>query len=180
MNGSYHGRTLSGVDQGASTSSSAASAAAIAARLTAAKFVLAISEHGAAGTTPAASRKMVLSNKLAISDMSNMTLAGLRERLLIYARIKHIFCTATGVEVTDESLTVADYLQLESRSVERKAGLPAVSVYYKTHYPEGKEVRPPFPAVLDLDRDLVLHEYGLVRLAVPLTLPITEVKRAHC
>lgn len=26
---------------------------------------------------------------------------------------KHIFCTATGVEVTDESLTVADYLQLE-------------------------------------------------------------------
>ncbi|KAK8045753.1 hypothetical protein PG996_013817 [Apiospora saccharicola] len=119
MNGSYHGRTLSGVDQGASTSSSAASAAAIAARLTAAKFVLAISEHGAAaGTTPAASRKLVLSNKLAISDMSDMTLAGLRERLLIYARIplypsKHIFCTATGVEVTDESLTVADYLQLE-------------------------------------------------------------------
>lgn len=145
MNGSYHGRTLSGVDQGASTSSSA-SAAAIAARLTAAKFVLAISEHGGAaeGTTPAASRKLVLSNKLAISDMSDMTLAGLRERLLIYARIplyptKHIFCTATGVEVTDESLTVADYLQLESRSVERKAGLPAVSVYYKTHYPEGKE-----------------------------------------
>lgn len=28
---------------------------------------------------------------------------------------KHIFCTATGVEVTDESLTVADYLQLEVR-----------------------------------------------------------------
>ncbi|KAK7998899.1 hypothetical protein PG991_014574 [Apiospora marii] len=140
MKGPYHGRTLSGVDQGATSTSSAA---ATAARLSAAKFVLAISEHGAAGTTPA-SRKMVLSNKLAISDMSSMTLASLRERLLIYARIplypsKHIFCTATGVEVTDESLTVADYLQLESRSVERKAGLPAVSVYYKTHYPEGKQ-----------------------------------------
>ncbi|KAK7906408.1 hypothetical protein PG985_016414 [Apiospora marii] len=138
MKGPYHGRTLSGVDQGATSTSSSASAAATAARLSAAKFVLAISEHGAAGTTPA-SRKMVLSNKLAISDMSTMTLASLRERLLIYARIKHIFCTATGVEVTDESLTVADYLQLESRSVERKAGLPAVSVYYKTHYPEGKQ-----------------------------------------
>ncbi|KAK7959027.1 uncharacterized protein PG986_003881 [Apiospora aurea] len=125
MNGPYHGRTLSGVDQVvASTSSS--SAATIATKLSAAKFVLAISEHGVAtaGTTPArtsSSRsKLVLSNKLAISDMSNMTLASLRERLLIYARVplypsKHIFCTATGVEVTDESIAVADYLQLEVR-----------------------------------------------------------------
>ncbi|KAK8036125.1 hypothetical protein PG993_008739 [Apiospora rasikravindrae] len=144
MNGPYHGRTLSGVDQGAASNSSPA--AALTTKLSAAKFVLAISEHGvAAGHTPATSnRKLVLSNKLAISDMSTMTLASLRERLLIYARVplfpsKHIFCTATGVEVTDESITVADYLQLESRNVERKAGLPAISVYYKTHRLEGKQ-----------------------------------------
>ncbi|KAK8054467.1 hypothetical protein PG994_009534 [Apiospora phragmitis] len=89
MKGPYHGRSLSGVDQGASTSTSSPAAAATAARLSAAKFVLAISEHGvAAGTTPASnSRKLVLSNKLAISDMSTMTLASLRERLLIYARM---------------------------------------------------------------------------------------------
>lgn len=86
MKGPYHGRTLSGVDQGAASTSSSASAATTAARLSAAKFVLAISEHGAAGTIPA-SRKMVLSNKLAISDMGSMTLASLRERLLIYARM---------------------------------------------------------------------------------------------
>ncbi|KAK8063061.1 hypothetical protein PG997_015158 [Apiospora hydei] len=91
MNGPYHGRTLSGVDQGAASASSS-SAATIATKLSAAKFVLAISEYGVAtaGTTPARSSsrsKLVLSNKLAISDMSTMTLASLRERLLIYARV---------------------------------------------------------------------------------------------
>ncbi|KAK7994694.1 hypothetical protein PG990_013467 [Apiospora arundinis] len=149
MNGPYHGRTLSGVDQGASASSSS-SATPIATRLSAAKFVLAVSEHGAAGTTPArpggnaSSRKLVLSNKLAISDVSAVTMASLRERLIIYARIplypsEHVFCTSAGIEVTDESLSVADYLQLESRTVERKAGLPAVSVYYKTHRQDVKQ-----------------------------------------
>lgn len=105
MNGPYHGRSLSGVEQGATiatttttTSTSSSAAAAIAARLSAAKFVLAVSEHGApagVGNTPAArpggtdagGRRLVLSNKLAISDMSTMTMASLRERLIVYARM---------------------------------------------------------------------------------------------
>ncbi|KAK8118067.1 uncharacterized protein PG998_006348 [Apiospora kogelbergensis] len=105
MNGPYHGRSLSGVEQGATiatttttTSTSSSAAAAIAARLSAAKFVLAVSgawragrsrQHPAArpGGTDASGRRLVLSNKLAISDMSTMTMASLRERLIVYARM---------------------------------------------------------------------------------------------
>lgn len=138
MNGStsYHGRSLSGVTQpldGGSRSPALAPAA---------KFVLVVVRRGTEDDGPE-SRKLVLSNKLAIPDLNVMTMAALRERLVLCARIplfpsRHVFCTAAGEEVVDESMSVAEYMRLENRPLERKAGLPAVSVYYRSCESETK------------------------------------------
>lgn len=143
MSGSaaYHGRSLSGVSQptlgGADAFLSSRPPLS-----PAAKFVLVVVRRGTDDDGPEA-RKLVLSNKLAIPDLNVMTMATLRERLVLCARIpllpsRHVFCTATGEEVVDESMSVAEYMRIENRPLERKAGLPAVSVYYQSCESETK------------------------------------------
>ena len=82
MNGptGYHGRSLSGVTQpldGGSRSPALAPAA---------KFVLVVVRRGTEDDGPE-SRKLVLSNKLAIPDLNALTMAALRERLVLCARM---------------------------------------------------------------------------------------------
>ena len=81
MNGpAYHGRSLSGVTQpplGGPRSPPLAPAA---------KFVLVVVRRGTDDDGPEA-RKLVLSNKLAIPDLGALTMAALRERLVLCARM---------------------------------------------------------------------------------------------
>lgn len=152
----YHGRSLSGVTQPLLGGSRLPLSPA-------AKFVLVVVRRGTEDDGPE-SRQLVLSNKLAIPDLNALTMAALRERLVLCARIplfptRHVFCTAAGEEVVDESMSVAEYMRLENRPLERKAGLPAVSVYYHSCESETK----PRVAAWAPDVDTPMAGIGLQR-----------------
>lgn len=70
------------------------------------------------------------------TDASLVTLAGLRKKIAAVTSMStgskiHKFCTSKGVTVADETMTFADYLQMEDTDAPENATLPSVMVAYK-------------------------------------------------
>ena len=70
------------------------------------------------------------------TDLNILTLADLRKRIAGLTAMStrpsiHKYCTIKGVTVADESMTFADYLQLEETEEPTNAALPSVPVVYK-------------------------------------------------
>lgn len=70
------------------------------------------------------------------TDANLVTLAGLRKKIAAVTSMStgskiHKFCTSKGVTVADETMTFADYLQMEDTDAPENVTLPSVTVTYK-------------------------------------------------